>query len=113
MLANLPRPRLSEIMRDLHIEKFTADTVTDVEIIAQQLDTIRKTNTASNINQTEEGLAAVASGVFDVDGRLVATIALQAPLVRMTADQIESHRKSVLRAAKNATALLSGEEVVR
>lgn len=108
LLAFLPDDRRRQVLESLHIPKRTPYTLTDVSVLANQLKEIRATNSASNINQNEEGFAAVGSGIFDFDGSLVATISLQAPLIRMGEEKLKQHRESVRKAANQVTKMLNG-----
>jgi IclR family acetate operon transcriptional repressor len=68
---------------------FTPKTITDVEALAAELETIRSTGYATAIEEREQGLSAVAAPVWDAAGALAAIVALQGPTSRFDAAAIE------------------------
>jgi IclR family acetate operon transcriptional repressor len=110
LLANLPYMTRKEFFLNQKIPKLASGTIIDSETIMSSLEQIREENIATNISETEEGFAAVASGVFDSDNRLVATVAVQAPQVRMPPERIELMESIVRNIAAIGTQKLKLEE---
>jgi IclR family acetate operon transcriptional repressor len=109
LLANLPPAICREFLKNQAIPKLASNTILDPEKLLSSLERIKKENIATNINETEEGLAAAASGIFDSENRLVATIAVQAPHVRMNPKKLESIKNLVRGIASGLTQRLTGE----
>jgi IclR family acetate operon transcriptional repressor len=109
LLANLPDEVCREFLKNQKISKLASNTILDPEAVLASLRQIKKENIATNISETEEGLAAAASGIFDTDNRLIATIAVQGPQIRMTRERLKSIKILIRNVAAEITQKLKGE----
>ena len=69
----LPRGRL---------QRFTPQTITDPDLLAREIETVRRQGWAVAIDEREPGLAAVAAPAWDSTATLAAIVALQGPTSR-------------------------------
>jgi len=77
----LPPPR--------SLDRYTAQTVTSLDVLAGQLETVRRDGYATAVAELEEGLVAVAAPVFDPAGTCVAALSISGPEYRMGAGTLE------------------------
>jgi DNA-binding IclR family transcriptional regulator len=100
--AHLPEDELMAIVGDHGLGSYTTNTITDVEQLRHELETIRRVGYATENEEGEIGVRCVGSPVFDRAGQVEAAVSLtglvsQIPvdafphlgmIVRATADQI-------------------------
>lgn len=101
-LAHLPEEEVERIAREKGLKGFTPRTITSLEKLKEHLAEIRYQGFAVDYSEHNEGIACIAAGIWNHDGRLVATvsasgathhilgerIAILAPLVTETAERI-------------------------
>jgi IclR family pca regulon transcriptional regulator len=81
MLADLPEPRLSELL------PLTPHTLTDPEKLRAELDHVRETGYALVDEELEEGLRSIAVPVRERGGRVVAAVNVAMHSSRRTAEE--------------------------
>jgi DNA-binding IclR family transcriptional regulator len=90
LLSMLARAQRDRLLRVLPLRPLTSDTIVDVKVLARELDETRRRRVGINRNEHLSGLIAVAVPVM-VDRRACAAIAVQAPVGRMSLDQLLAH----------------------
>ena len=88
LLALLPKTQRDRLLRVLPLRPLTAATIVDVKALARELDETRKRRVGINRNEHLSGLIAVAVPVMVDRQRACAAIAVQAPVGRMTLDDL-------------------------
>jgi IclR family transcriptional regulator, acetate operon repressor len=96
--APLPEPPLAA---------YTPGTITDFERLAAELETVRRTDIATAIDELEPGLSAVATAVRGARGDVIAAISITGPTLRMTPARIRE-LQPVLTAEAHALSLRLG-----
>ncbi len=102
-LSRLPRSRWERLLGAGPLERHTPHTLTDRDAIEQELLQIRRQGWSADREELLVGIVCLAVPVLDRDGEMLATLALQAPLARMTHEQSLAHLGK-LRAAATALA---------
>jgi IclR family acetate operon transcriptional repressor len=72
----------------LDLEARTPYSITDPEQMRRKLAQIRDTGWAGQSEENDIGMNALAVPVFDLDGRLLASLALAAPVFRRGLDEL-------------------------
>ncbi|NJC56111.1 IclR family transcriptional regulator [Brevibacterium marinum] len=72
----------------LVLEPRTPQSVTDADELRAKLERIRELGWAGQSEENDVGMNALAVPVFDLDGRLLAALALAAPVFRRTLDEL-------------------------
>jgi IclR family transcriptional regulator, KDG regulon repressor len=81
VLAFLPEEKINIILsKDL--KKYTPNTITDVDTIKQQLETIRKNKYAFSKGERYEGTVGYAAPIFNSKGRVLGGITITFPETR-------------------------------
>ena len=102
LLAHLPG-ELDSWFRSKPLKRFTANTITDLRSLREELASIREHGFSIDNEEIELGLRCVAAEVRDYSGKVIAAISIAGPSFRVTDDRIPSLAESV----KRATAALS------
>ncbi|WP_137290441.1 IclR family transcriptional regulator [Natronorubrum halophilum] len=74
---------------DIELEEFTPQTITSVEELRAELETIRDQNYALNIEEQIAGVKAVGAPVFDADDTVVGAFSVSGPANQMHEDWFE------------------------
>ena len=100
LLSMLPRAQRDRLLSVLPLRPLTTDTIIDVRALGRELDDTRKRRVGINRNEHLSGLIAVAVPVMVDRSRACAAIAVQAPVGRMTLDQLLAHVPRMQEAAE-------------
>jgi DNA-binding IclR family transcriptional regulator len=82
LLAMLPREERSHIVRALKLERFTPNTITDMELLEAELDRTAHKRIAIDNEEFVAGIVCVAAPVMNVQDTCIAAIAVHAPVSR-------------------------------
>ena len=87
LLAHLDKKRRHELIGTRPLKRFTPYTIVDENELEKEFVAIRRRGYSMSNQATTLGIFAVAVPISDPQGRVVAGLACQVPLVRMTPDQ--------------------------
>jgi DNA-binding IclR family transcriptional regulator len=86
ILAHLPEERVEEILDERGLVAKTPNTITDREELFDNLERIRESGVAFNLEESIEGLNAVAAPVLSPDGEVIGSLGVSGPSHRMKGD---------------------------
>ena len=86
-LSGLDRAVRYKVLQTLNLEKLTANTITDIDALERELVRIDAAGISTDNEEFIEGMVAVAVPVKNSNGKLIASLAIHAPVVRMSMDQ--------------------------
>lgn len=82
LLSLLPREQRAALVRQLRLERFTPNTITDVELLEAELDRSAHKQMGVDNEEFVAGISCVAVPVHDTAGHVVAALAVHAPTAR-------------------------------
>ncbi len=82
LLAMLPHEQRTPLVRAMKLERFTANTITDPELLEAELDRTAHKRIAIDNEEFVAGIACVAPPLMDANGTCIAAIAIHAPVAR-------------------------------
>ncbi|MBS4023706.1 MAG: IclR family transcriptional regulator [Dethiobacter sp.] len=85
------------------IERLTDKTIVAIDELKKQLEEIRKSKISFSFDETEMGISAVASPVFDASNNIIGSISMAGPSVRFTRDFVYSVQNCVFETAKEVS----------
>lgn len=88
ILANLPREEVDEIIDRHGLPAQTENTITDRQVLFDELEATRERGYAMNFQEDLRGLHAIATPIIS-DGRPVAAVTIAGAANRLTEDRIE------------------------
>lgn len=98
LLAHAPEAvRKGALSREL--QRYTAATITDPEVLRQHLDQIVERGWGSTVEEYEVGLNAVAAPVREAGGGVIAALSVSGPSFRMVAEDFPRLARRVVSAA--------------
>lgn len=81
------------------LERLTAATLTDADVLTEQLRQIRERGWSATRDEQEEGLSAVGAPVRDASGEVIAAVVVSGPTFRLTDHQLPDIAKLTVAAA--------------
>jgi len=99
LLAYIPEEQVKRIIRTAGLARFTPNTITDEEELAQALAKIRKQGYAYDLEEILLDLCCVGAPIYNHTGQVVAAISMSLPAYRFRRSQTE-YRDAVVRTAK-------------
>lgn len=82
LLSALPRNQRNALMQQLRLDRFTANTITDVGRLKTELDRCVEQQIGIDDEEFIAGISCVAVPIYDADGQVLAALAVHAPAVR-------------------------------
>ena len=98
LLAYQPAETVNAVIEN-GLKRFTPNTITDAELLRQELATIRARGYAIDDEEIEEGLRCVAAPIRDHTGQVNSAISVAAPVQRMSKKNVQTTIPSVVAAA--------------
>lgn len=105
ILAWLPEEDQARLL-SLPLPPLTARTITDVDLLRQELYRIRAEGVATSSGERQAGAASVAAPLLGLDGHAVGAISVCGPVERFGAEQTRSYRALVRDAARDVSGRL-------
>jgi IclR family transcriptional regulator, KDG regulon repressor len=84
----------------------TVHTITDPDLLEEELVRVRERGYAQNINESERGASSVAAPIRDVSGSVIAAIAIAAPSARFSRESMRRFASEVVAAAERISSHL-------
>lgn len=91
LLAYLPAAEQAEALEHINLHPVTCKTITDKELLLQELKVIREQGWATSFGERIEGVSCLALPVFDRQMRVVASLSILGPYIRLPKEQLMSH----------------------
>ncbi|GIP37575.1 IclR family transcriptional regulator [Paenibacillus sp. J31TS4] len=66
------------------LETFTPNTLSSVDRLLEQLREVRETGLGYNYGETVDGVQCIGGPIYDAEGRIVASISISIPVIRVT-----------------------------
>lgn len=101
ILAHLPEERVDEIIERHGLPQLTANTITDRDELAAELDSIRETGIAFDDEERLEGLRAVSAAITGSNGEVLGAVSVAGPTSRLREERFREELPEVVRSAVN------------
>lgn len=108
-LSRLPRSRWERLLGREELVRQTENTLIDRDELARELTRIREQGWSADREEMLVGIVCLAVPVLDSSGEMRASLALQAPLARMSHEQSLTHLPRLRGAAAELAATFEGD----
>jgi len=105
-LSTLPVGKRQRILNNTSLVPFTKNTLIELDQLEQELLLVAEQGYSVDNEEYIDGMVALAVPVTNAKGRLYATISLQAPVLRVSADTLEDHLPKLREAGARLSELL-------
>lgn len=106
ILAHLPINVVLEIIERKGLPMHTDKTITDKDEFLQELIRVKQRGYALDLEENEYGITCIAVPIFDHLGKVVASVSISGPTMRMTDERIDQLKVKMLAAGKEISARL-------
>ncbi|MBU9711630.1 IclR family transcriptional regulator [Evansella tamaricis] len=93
ILADMELKRFRDVVSRIKFEAKTANTITTVEGLVKEIDTVKKQGYALDNVEVEEGVRCIAGPIYNSRGKVVASFSISGPSNRITIERIEKELK--------------------
>lgn len=90
ILANLPEHEMEQYLSEVKLSPITQGTIKDIKALRNEIEKTRLSGYAFNRGESADGMVACAAPVFDMHGKVVATVSVSLPTSRFTTEREES-----------------------
>ncbi|MCG6888986.1 MAG: IclR family transcriptional regulator [Gammaproteobacteria bacterium] len=108
-LSTLPKSRRKSVIGKLKLEKRAKNTITDPELLIAEIDLIEKRQFSIDNQELYDDVIAIAVPIKDKHDRFYSSLAIQAPVSRISADNSDRYLP-LLREAAQELSLLAGDD---
>jgi len=104
-LSTLPRGRRKAIVNKLNLEKLAKNTITDPERLLLELDHIAELQVSVDNQELYDDIIAIAVPIEDRQGRFYSSLAIQAPVSRVSPEERDEYLPLLREAASDLSRL--------
>ncbi len=104
-LSTLPQTRRKSIVGKLKLEARAKNTITDPEELLEQIDEINRTEVSIDNQELYDDIIAIAVPIKNRHGRFYSSLAIQAPVSRVSADASDRYLPLLREAAQELSNL--------
>lgn len=76
LLAFQPDAKREAILNSLELDRFTKNTITDMDVLKKELDKIQKQGYALDLEEREEDIVCIAAPVRNMNGNVIASVSI-------------------------------------
>lgn len=106
ILAFLPASEVIKVIERKGLSKHTDKTITDKEVLINQLAAIREQGYAAEFEENEPGINCIAAPIFDYSGKVVAAVSISGPAMRMTSETMNELKDNLMDIGKKISTRL-------
>jgi len=108
LLAFMTDEELLNFLNKKELSRRTAKTITDFNVLKNELITIRQEGVAIDNEENSLGVICIGAPVKDNDGRVLAAVSISVPSVRLTTDRIIEQKSLVKKCARKISQAMGG-----
>ena len=105
-LSQLPSASREKILQNLSLDKFTKNTITDIDKLNTELDRIAETGIGIDNEEFISEMVAIAVPIRDRKSRYLASLYLHAPTIRVSLDDLLTYVPRLQKAAQDIQSLV-------
>ena len=105
-LSQLPLASRDKMLKNLSLDKFTKNTITDIDALNTELDRIAATGIGIDNEEFISEMVAIAIPIRDRKSRYLASLYLHAPTIRVSLDDLLAHVPRLQKAAQDIQSLV-------
>lgn len=101
ILANIPEERVQKIVNERGLPSMTENSITDADVLLDELETIRERGYSINNQENLDGLRAVGVRLKDRDGQILGALSVSGPSHRMKGEWFQEELPNLLLGTAN------------
>ncbi|MGI6451731.1 MAG: IclR family transcriptional regulator [Desulfitobacteriia bacterium] len=104
ILSTMPEEEVRAILKTKGMPGFTHKTITDPDLLLEQLEEVKKKGYAMEAEENEIGILCLGTPIFDYSGRAIAAISVSGPVNRMKEKGTERIGEEIKKAGQEISA---------
>jgi DNA-binding IclR family transcriptional regulator len=104
-LSTMPTARRKAVINKLHLEARAKNTITDPDVLLSEIDEIEKSKISIDNQELYDDIIAIAVPITDKQGRFYSSLAIQAPVSRVSPDDRDKYLPLLREAAHDLSLL--------
>jgi IclR family transcriptional regulator, acetate operon repressor len=104
-LSTLPKLRRKSVISKLQLERHAKNTITDLDVLMAEIDLIEKRQVSIDNQELYDDVIAIAVPIKDKIGRFYSSLAIQAPVSRLSVDTSDRYVPLLRDAARELSRL--------
>lgn len=104
-LSTLPKSRRKLVIGKLKLEQHASNTITDPDVLLAEIDLIEKRQVSIDNQELYEDIIAIAVPIKDRHGRFYSSLAIQAPVSRISVESSDRYLPLLREAAQELSRL--------
>lgn len=109
-LSTLTKGRRRAIVNKLNLEKHAKNTITDPQLLLEEIDRIAELQVSVDNQELYDDIIAIAVPITDRKGRFYSSLAIQAPVSRVSPDERDKYLPMLREAARDLSHLAENDE---
>jgi DNA-binding IclR family transcriptional regulator len=98
--AFLSDQEIEEILSQIELKPLMPNTITDPQVMREELRSIRENGYATSFEETDLGAMGIAAPIFDHSGKVIAGLGIVAPLSRVPRERVPEVAKIIVEASR-------------
>ena len=90
LISELPEEEIEQIVQKHGLERYTAQTITSLEDLLEELKKVREQQFAIDEEEREEGVVCVAVPIYSGTGKIIAAISISGPRSRIKTKELSN-----------------------
>jgi DNA-binding IclR family transcriptional regulator len=107
-LSTLSKARRKVVVSKLKLVTHAKNTITDADILLAEIDQIEKTQVSIDNEELYDDIIAIAVPITDKQGRFYSSLAIQAPVSRISIENSDQYVPLLFEAARELSTLADG-----
>lgn len=107
-LSTLPKTRRKTVVNKLKLIPHAKNTITDADTLLAEINQIEKTRVSIDNEELYDDIIAIAVPITDKQGRFYSSLAIQAPVSRISIENSNQYVPLLLEAARDLSILADG-----
>ena len=96
LLAFIDEDKCVRLLKNIKFNKYTEYTITDCNLLLEELEKIRDNGYAVDNMEHEFGIRCIAAPIFDCNNICVASMSISGPSIRITPDKDEEYARMLM-----------------
>ena len=101
ILAHMPRSEVDQIIDERGLPQVTKKTITDREVLYEQLEEIRERGYATDDEERVEGMRCIGAPILNRDDEILGAVSVSGPMSRMHDDRYQNDVPRRVQSAAN------------
>ncbi len=110
-LSFLPHEKREKILKNMHIERLTPQTIVDIEDLQKEIKLIQENGYAVSRGERVEGAYSVSAPLFDFRNQVIGAISISGPTNRFSDEKIIEYSGLLVKATNQISLALGKDQI--